>query len=60
MTKKILAFIVALIVIIFPFRRAFLSDAEPGLMMMVSFLLTLLGIGIFYYLTIQPDHNEHQ
>ncbi len=58
MKKKIAAVIVALLVIAFPFRRAFLSSEEPGFMMMFSFLITLIGIGIFYYLTIQP-HNNH-
>lgn len=58
MSKKILAFVVAVLVVVFPFRRAFLSDEEPGLMMMVSFVLTLLGIGIFYYLTMQPSKDH--
>jgi hypothetical protein len=58
MSKKILAFVIAALVVVFPFRRAFLSDEEPGLMMMVSFVLTLLGIGIFYYLTMQPSKDH--
>ncbi len=59
MKKKILAFLVAALVIIFPFRKAFLSDEDPGLMMMFSFLLTVIGIIAFYYLTLQPV-NKHQ
>ena len=58
MSKKIIAFLIALVVVIFPFRRAFLSDEEPGIMMMISFVLTLIGIGIFYYLTMQPSKDH--
>lgn len=50
MGKKIAAWVIALVIIAFPFRRAFLSDQEPGLMMMASFILTLIGIGVFTYL----------
>lgn len=60
MNKKIIAFLIAAIVIIFPFRRAFLSDEQPGLMMMLSFVLTLIGIGLFYYLTLQDTRHKHQ
>ena len=59
MGKKIAAFVIALLVIIFPFRRAFLSDQEPGLMMMVSFLITIVGIVVFYILTLNHE-NDHQ
>lgn len=59
MKKKILAFLIATLVIIFPFRRAFLSDQDPGLMMMLSFLLTVAGIIVFYYLTLQPVNKHH-
>lgn len=59
MGKKIAAFIIALLIIIFPFRRAFLSDKEPGLMMMVSFLVTIVGIVVFYILTMNNE-NDHQ
>ncbi len=57
MNKKILALVIALLVIIFPFQRAFLSDEQPGLMMMLSFILTLVGIGVFYYLTMKPTKD---
>ncbi|HMT28448.1 MAG TPA: hypothetical protein PKD91_04130 [Bacteroidia bacterium] len=60
MSKKILAFIIAILVIVFPFRRAFLSDEEPGIMMMISFVLTVVGIGVFYYLTLQDTKQNHQ
>jgi purine-cytosine permease-like protein len=50
MKNKIAAVIVALLVIAFPFRRAFLSDEQPGIMMMFSFVITLAGIMIFTYL----------
>jgi glucan phosphoethanolaminetransferase (alkaline phosphatase superfamily) len=59
MTKKIAAWVIALLVVIFPFRRAFLSSEAPGLMMMFSFLITLVGIVVFYYLTLQPTKKEH-
>jgi hypothetical protein len=58
MKKKIAAVIVAILVIVFPFRKAFLSSEEPGFMMMLSFLITLAGIFLFYYLTIQPRKHE--
>lgn len=59
MGKKIAAYIIALLIIIFPFRRAFLSDDQPGLMMMVSFLVTIIGIVVFYILTMNQQ-NDHQ
>ncbi len=58
MKNKITATIVAIVVIAFPFRRAFLSHEQPGFMMMLSFVLTLAGIGIFYYLINQPSKNH--
>jgi hypothetical protein len=58
MKKKIAAFLLALLVIVFPFRKAFLSSDEPGFMMILSFVLTLIGIFVFYYLTIQPSKNH--
>jgi purine-cytosine permease-like protein len=50
MGKKIAAWVIALLVIAFPFRRAFLSDQEPGIMMMASFVITIIGIIVFAYL----------
>ncbi len=58
MKKKIAAFIVALLVVVFPFRKAFLTSEELGFMMMLSFVLTLVGIFVFYYLTIQPTKQH--
>lgn len=58
MGKKIAAWVIALLVIAFPFRRAFLSDEEPGLMMMASFVLTLIGIGVFTYLIVSSNKTE--
>ena len=51
-TRKIIAVIVAMLVILFPFKRAFLTDNEPGLMMIASFILTVVGIVVFYMLTL--------
>lgn len=59
MGRKIAAIVVALLVIVFPFRKAFLSHDDPGLMMMISFILTLAGIVLFYFLTLQPNKNQH-
>lgn len=56
MGKKIAAWVIALLVIAFPFRRAFLSDQESGIMMMVSFMVTIIGIVVFYYL--MSDHKQ--
>jgi hypothetical protein len=58
MKKKIAAFIIALLVIVFPFRIAFLSSEESGFMTMLSFILSLVGIFVFYYLTIQPTKSH--
>jgi len=58
MKKKIFALIIAILVIAFPFRRAFLSEEQPGFMMIFSFLITLAGIILFYYLTIQPTKGS--
>jgi len=46
------------VIIVFPFRRAFLSDHEPGLMMMASFVVTLIGIGVFTYLIASSNKAE--
>ena len=59
-TRKILAWVVALLVIVFPFRRAFLSDQGPGIMTMASFIVTLMGIVVFYMLTMNPKTKEQQ
>ena len=58
MKRKIAATIIALLIIAFPFRRAFLSDEQPGIMMMASFVITVIGIIIFYYLTIRPSEKN--
>ena len=58
MKRKIAATIIALLVIAFPFRRAFLSDEQPGIMMMASFVVTVIGIIVFYYLTIRPSEKN--
>lgn len=58
MNKKIIAAILAILVIAFPFQRAFLSDAPPGIMMMLSFLATIAGIILFYYLTLEKQENH--
>ncbi len=60
MTRKVIAFVIALLVILFPFRRAFLSDELPGIMMMLSFIATVAGIIAFYYLTESSSKNQHE
>lgn len=55
MNKKIIAAVLAIFIIAFPFRRAFLSDEAPGIMMMFSFMLTVAGIIFFYYLTLEKS-----
>ena len=57
MNKKIPATILAIVVIAFPFRRAFLSDEAPGIMLMLSFLATVAGIILFYYLTLEKSRE---
>jgi hypothetical protein len=54
----LIAWVIALLVIAFPFRRAFLSDEPPNIMMMLSFVVVLIGIGVFYYLNIEPDDEN--
>ena len=58
MGKKIAAWVIALLIIAFPFRRAFLSEQDPGLMMMGSFIVTLIGIGVFTYLIASSNKAE--
>ncbi|MFM7080008.1 MAG: hypothetical protein ACKOYC_09515 [Bacteroidota bacterium] len=57
--KKISAAVLALLIIVFPFRRAFLTDDQPGIMMIGSFILTVLGIVVFYILTMKPKATSH-
>lgn len=62
MGKKITAWVIMLLVIMFPFKRAFLSEEPPGIMMMLAFVVFLVGIGIFYYLNSagsQSDESGH-
>jgi ABC-type transport system involved in cytochrome c biogenesis permease subunit len=60
MGKKIAAWVIALLIIAFPFRRAFLSDQEPGIMMMASFVITIIGIIVFAYLIADRQReNSH-
>lgn len=54
-TRRISAVLLAFFIILFPFRRAFLSHEEPGIMMIASFLLTVVGIVIFYALTMKSQ-----
>jgi len=58
MTRKLIAWAIALLIIAFPFRRAFLSEETPNIMMMLSFVVVLIGIGIFYYLNIEPKNDK--
>lgn len=59
MSKKAIAWIIALLVIVGPFRWAFLDYKEPGITMMLSFIGTLVGILLFYYLTLSPKQQHH-
>jgi len=52
--RKISAALLAFFIIVFPFRRAFLTDDQPGIMLIGSFILTVLGIVVFYILTMKP------
>ncbi|MFZ9941994.1 MAG: hypothetical protein ACO3O0_00140 [Bacteroidia bacterium] len=52
--RRISAVLLAFFIILFPFRRAFLSHEEPGIMMIASFILTVVGIVVFYALTMKP------
>ena len=58
MGNKVIAWVIMILVIIFPFRRAFLSEEPPGIMMMLSFLVFLVGIGVFYYLNSSGSHSD--
>jgi fatty-acid desaturase len=58
MGKKIAAWVVLLLVIIFPFPKAFLSSETPGMMMVVAFMITVIGVGIFYYLISSPKSDS--
>ncbi|MFN5324163.1 MAG: hypothetical protein ACK5C5_04520 [Bacteroidota bacterium] len=56
--RRISAVLLAFFIIVFPFRRAFLSHEEPGIMMIASFIMTILGIVVFYMLTMKPKANN--
>jgi hypothetical protein len=58
MGKKITAWVIMLLVIMFPFRRAFLSEEPPGIMMMLAFMVFLVGLGVFYYLNSSDSEEE--
>lgn len=57
--RKISAALLAFFIIVFPFRRAFLTNDQPGIMLIGSFILTVLGIVIFYILTTKPKALNH-
>jgi hypothetical protein len=57
--RTIAAILVAAVIIVFPFRTAFIESAEPGIKGLVSFLLTLAGVFVFYYLTM-PHEPRHE
>ncbi|MFN5222947.1 MAG: hypothetical protein ACK5DJ_02075 [Bacteroidota bacterium] len=58
-TRRIAAVLLALFVILVPFRRAFLTDDNPGIMMIASFIATVLGIVVFYKLTMKRQTPAH-
>jgi hypothetical protein len=59
MSKKLISWIIALVIIAGPFRWAFLDYKEPGITMMLSFIAVLAGIIVFYYLTLSPKQSHH-
>ena len=59
MKKKIIATIVILLVFLFPFRFAFLTPEMTGVMSIVNFLLVIVGIIAFLFLTLTP-YRSHQ
>jgi purine-cytosine permease-like protein len=59
MNKKIIAWIIALAVILGPFRWAFLEYKEPGVTMILSFIAVLAGVIVFYYLTLNHKQEHH-
>jgi len=59
MNRKLIALLIALLVIAFPFRWAFLDYQKPGITMILSFVLTLVGIIAFYYLTMDRKSEQH-
>ncbi|MFM2190044.1 MAG: hypothetical protein RL491_430 [Bacteroidota bacterium] len=54
-TRRIAAVLLALFIILVPFRRAFLTHDNPGIIMIASFILTVLGIVVFYRLTMKKQ-----
>jgi len=56
--RTIAAIIVAAVIIVFPFRTAFIETEEPGIKAFISFLITLAGVFVFYYLTMQREHGH--
>lgn len=59
MNKKVIAWIIALAIIVGPFRWAFLDYTKPGITMMLSFIGVIAGIIVFYYLTLNPKQDHH-
>ncbi|MGR6087907.1 MAG: hypothetical protein ACU4F9_07020 [Arcticibacter sp.] len=58
-TRRIAAVLLALFIILVPFRRAFLTHDNPGIIMIASFILTVLGIVVFYRLTMNKQTPTH-
>jgi hypothetical protein len=56
--RTIAAILVAALIIIFPFRTAFIESGEPGIKALLSFLFTLVGVFVFYYLTMKREHSH--
>ena len=59
MNKRIVAWVIALLVIVGPFRWAFLDYKEPGITMMLSFIGVVASVFLFYYLTMSSKHHQH-
>ncbi|MFM7822160.1 MAG: hypothetical protein ACKPB3_00120 [Bacteroidota bacterium] len=58
-TRRIAAVLIALFIILVPFKKAFLTDDNPGIMMIASFIATVLGIVVFYRLTMKSQTPTH-
>lgn len=58
-TRRISAVLLALFIILVPFRKAFLTHDNPGIIMIASFIATVLGIVVFYKLTMKKQTPTH-
>lgn len=57
-TKKIIAYLILVLVIAFPFRYAFLLPPDTGMIKMMNFLLVAAGFMIFMFLTLGAEKKK--